>query len=111
MSKVPRELREAQEPVATVTIQHYRQDPSMENLEFQLLAPLPQGTHKLYAAPVTRAEGGDAGAAYQREQDKKLVEALEQITRMTYDVWTNGAIACRIADEALTTYRAAQEKK
>ena len=44
-----------QEPVATVTIQHFRQDPSMENLEFQLQTPLPQGTHKLYASPVTKA--------------------------------------------------------
>ena len=42
------------EPVATVTIQHFRQDPSMENLEFQLQAPLPQGTHKLYASPVAQ---------------------------------------------------------
>lgn len=47
-------LREAQEPVATVTIQHFRQDPNMENVEFQLQAPLPQGTHKLYASPVAQ---------------------------------------------------------
>ena len=40
-----------------------------------------------------------------------LVDALEQITRMTYDEWTNGAAASRIAEEALATYRAAQEKK
>lgn len=44
----------AQEPVATVTIQHFRQDPSMENVEFQLQAPIPQGTHKLYASPVAQ---------------------------------------------------------
>ena len=44
----------AQEPVATVTIQHFKQDPSMENLEFQLQAPIPQGTHKLYVSPVAQ---------------------------------------------------------
>ncbi len=43
-----------QEPVATVTIQHFRQDPSMGNLHFQLQAELPQGTHKLYASPVAQ---------------------------------------------------------
>ena len=26
----------------------------MENLDFQLQAPLPQGTHKLYASPVAQ---------------------------------------------------------
>ena len=36
-----------------------------------------------------------------------LVDALEQIARMTYDAWTNGAIACRIAEGALAAYRAA----
>ena len=44
-------------------------------------------------------------------RDAGLVDALEQITRMTYDEWTNGAVASRIAEEALATYRAAQEKK
>ena len=39
-----------------------------------------------------------------------LVDALEQITSMTYDKWTNGAVASRIAEEALAAYRAAQEK-
>ena len=48
-------LREGQEPVATVTIQHFRQDPRMENVDFQLQVTLPQGTHKLYAYPATKA--------------------------------------------------------
>lgn len=40
-----------------------------------------------------------------------LVGALEQITRMTYDEWTNGAVASRIAEEALAAYRAATGSK
>ena len=54
-----------------------------------------------------------AGAEWQRTQSQSsgaLVDALEQIARMTYDAWTNGAVASRIAEEALATYRAAQEK-
>ena len=54
-----------------------------------------------------------AGAAYQRTQAQPadaLVEALEQIARLTFDKWTNATVASHIADEALAAYRAAQEK-
>ena len=41
--------------VATVSISHFRQDPTMENVDFQLDAKLPCGTHKLYLAPPAQA--------------------------------------------------------
>ena len=48
-------LKGGQEAVATVTISHFRQDPTMENVDFQLDAKLPCGTHKLYLAPPAQA--------------------------------------------------------
>ena len=87
---------DVQEPVATVTIQHFRQDPRMENVDFQLQVTLPQGTHKLYAAPQPVSD--DAKDA--------LVEGLETIALESTD---EQARCC--AHHYLAAYRAAKEKK
>ena len=89
-----------QEPVATVTIQHFRQDPRMENVDFQLQVTLPQGTHKLYAAPQPVSD--DARDA--------LVEALEVLAKLGNGEHYGNSDGNVIAQMALAAYRAAQEK-
>ena len=42
------------QPVATVSIEHFRGLKSMENVEFQLMTDMPVGSHLLYTAPPTR---------------------------------------------------------
>ena len=97
-------LRVGQEPVATVTIQHFRQDPRMENVDFQLQVTLPQGTHKLYAAPQPVSDGArDA-----------LVEALEDAIDYLNEPLNSiqhGSILYSQMCEALAAYRAAMGSK
>ena len=75
--------------------------------------PAPKPLRSLYDHEQYRGSGANGswvwfqrGAAYQRQQVKGLVEALEKISALT----THSAIQ-HWADEALAAYKAAQEGK
>jgi hypothetical protein len=63
------------EPVADVTIDHFRGSPGMENRSFDYYGNLPPGTHKLYAAP----QPAPAPQADQREVLQMALNALNAI--------------------------------
>ena len=59
------------EPVGSLHISHFRDNPAMENVDFQLIADLKPGSYQLYLHPPAA-------------QPPVLVEALEHILKMHY---------------------------
>lgn len=95
---------ERQEPVGTITVQHFRNNPAYENVELQLTADLCVGTHSIYTTP-------------QPDQDVTgLVEPLSNVTeslRRFMRIFGQGEVrdgkSLDAADEALAAYRAQQQ--
>jgi hypothetical protein len=67
-----------QEPIGTLHISHFRQDPSMENFDLQLTTDMPQGSHKLYLHPAP-ADALDA-ARYRWLRERLQIRFMEAVS-------------------------------